>query len=201
MDPNSSLEKTYLGDDVVVISSDEVEGSGDWNSPEYQDTTVRKGKKVVNKLSFYRMETDDICERYIAPCFMNGLKAYDSKVNLEFDENLISNEFMVKLCLDYGVKKVLGGKNLISNEFMVKLCLDYGVKKGKNLVKKELIIALKGELYFVKFIINTEEYDSEPGVILGRSFLRLAYGVIDFGNRVITIYPEPDPFEDDSDKT
>nr|GFC70943.1 hypothetical protein [Tanacetum cinerariifolium] len=63
------------------------------------------GKKVVNKLSFYRMETDDICERYIAPCFMNGLKAYDSEVNLEFDENLISNEFMVKLCLDYGVKK------------------------------------------------------------------------------------------------
>nr|GEW32086.1 hypothetical protein [Tanacetum cinerariifolium] len=50
----------------------------------------------------------------------------------------------------------------------------------KKLVKKELIVALKGELYFVKFIINPEEDDSEPGVILGRSFLRLAHGVVDF---------------------
>ncbi|GKA81223.1 hypothetical protein Tco_0787915, partial [Tanacetum coccineum] len=41
---------------------------------------------------------------------------------------------------------------------------------------------LKGELYFVKFIINPEEDDFEPGVILGRSFLRLAKGVVDFGN-------------------
>nr|GEW03288.1 hypothetical protein [Tanacetum cinerariifolium] len=81
------------------------------------------------------------------------------------------------------------------------LCLDYEVEKGKKLVKKELIIALKGELYFVKFIINPEEDDSEPGVTFGRSFLRLAHEVVDFGNGVITIYPEPDPFEEDSEKT
>nr|GEU94029.1 hypothetical protein [Tanacetum cinerariifolium] len=148
MDPNLSLKKICLGDDVVVISNDKVEGPGDWNSPEYQDTAVSKGNKVINTLSFYRMETDKISERYIAPCFVN-------------------------------------------------------VKKGKELVKKELIVALKGELYFVKFIINPEEDDSEPGVILGRSFLRLAHGVVDFDNGVITIYPEPDldPFEDDYEKT
>ncbi|GKD82720.1 hypothetical protein Tco_1349559 [Tanacetum coccineum] len=58
----------------------------------------------------------------------------------------------------------------------------------------------EGELYFVKFIINPEEDDFEPGVILGRSFLRLAQVVVDFGNGVITIYPEPDPFEEDSEK-
>ncbi|GJX19769.1 hypothetical protein Tco_0222446 [Tanacetum coccineum] len=120
------------------------------------------------------METDKVSEKYIAPCFVNGLEAYDGEINLEFDENLISNEFAVKLCLDYEVKK------------------------GKRLIKKELIVALKGELYFVKFIINPEKDDVEPGVILGRSFLRLAKRVVDFGNRVITIYPEPDPFEDDS---
>ncbi|GJY54020.1 hypothetical protein Tco_0445684, partial [Tanacetum coccineum] len=62
-------------------------------------------------------------------------------------------------------------------------------------------VALKGELYFVKFIINPEEDDFESGVILGRSFLRLTKGVVDFGNGVITIYPEPDPFGDDSKKT
>ncbi|GJW72483.1 hypothetical protein Tco_0129400 [Tanacetum coccineum] len=114
MDPNSSLENICLGDDVIVISSDKVEGSGDWNSPKYQDTTVSKGKKVVNALSFYRMEPDEI----------------------------------------------------------IKLCLDYEVKEGKKLVKKELIVALKGELYFVKFIINPVEDDFEPGVILGRFILR-----------------------------
>ncbi|GKB33578.1 DNA-directed DNA polymerase [Tanacetum coccineum] len=131
----------------------------------------------MNALRFYRMETDKISERYITPCFVNGLEAFDGEVNLAFDENLISNEFAVKLCLDYEVKK------------------------GKKLVKKELIVALKGELYFVKFIINPEEYDFEPGVILGRSFLRLAQGVVNFGNGVITIYLEPDPFEEDSKKT
>ncbi|GKB45371.1 hypothetical protein Tco_0896124, partial [Tanacetum coccineum] len=85
----------------------------------------------MNALSFYMIETDEISERYIAPCFVNGLEAYDGEVNLEFDENLILNEFT-------------------------------------------------GELYFVD--------DFEPGVILGRSFLRLAHGVVDFGNGMITIY-------------
>nr|GFA39711.1 hypothetical protein [Tanacetum cinerariifolium] len=47
------------------------------------------------------METDEINERYISPCFVNGLEAYDGDVNLEFDKNLISNKFAVKLCLDY----------------------------------------------------------------------------------------------------
>nr|GEU81121.1 zinc finger, CCHC-type [Tanacetum cinerariifolium] len=147
MDPNSSLGKICLRDDVVVIPSDRVEGSRDWNSLEYQDTVGSKGKKVVNALSFYKMEMDDISERYIAPCFVNGLEAYDGEGNLEFEENLISKEFAVKLCLE------------------------------------------------------NEEDDFEPGFILGRSFLRLAHGVIDFSNEVIMIYLEPDPFKDDSKKT
>nr|GEV93280.1 hypothetical protein [Tanacetum cinerariifolium] len=71
MDPNSSLGKICSGDDVVVISSDKVEGSGDWNSPDYQDTAVSKEKKVVNTLSFYRIEIEEISERYIAPCFFS----------------------------------------------------------------------------------------------------------------------------------
>nr|GFB83012.1 hypothetical protein [Tanacetum cinerariifolium] len=94
-----------LGDDVVVISSDMVGESRDRNSLKYEDTAVSKGNKVVNTLSFYRMETYEISERYIAPCFVNGLEAYDGEVNLEFDKNLISNEFIVKLCLDYEMGK------------------------------------------------------------------------------------------------
>ncbi|GJU92711.1 hypothetical protein Tco_1317467, partial [Tanacetum coccineum] len=97
MDPNLSLGKICLGDNVIGISSDKIKGSRDWNSLEYQDTAGSKGKKVMNALSFYRMETDEISEQYIAPCFVNGLEAYDDEVNLAFDENLISNEFAVKL--------------------------------------------------------------------------------------------------------
>ncbi|GKA75576.1 agenet domain-containing protein [Tanacetum coccineum] len=91
--------------DVIVITSDKAEGSGDWNYAEYQDTAISKGKEVINGLSFYRIETDEISERYIAQCFVNGLEAFDGEINLTFDENLISNEFAVKLCLDYEVKK------------------------------------------------------------------------------------------------
>ncbi|GJY70612.1 retrovirus-related pol polyprotein from transposon TNT 1-94 [Tanacetum coccineum] len=52
---------------------------------------------------------------------------------------------------------------MISNEFTVKLCLDHKVKNGNKVVKKELIVALRGEIYFVKFILNPEEDDVEPG--------------------------------------
>ncbi|GJX08847.1 hypothetical protein Tco_0196779, partial [Tanacetum coccineum] len=90
-------------------------------------------------------------------------------------------------------------KNMISNEFAIKLLLDYEEKDGEKVVKKELLVALKGELYFVnKFIINPEEDDVEPGVVLGRSFLRLAKGIVDFGNGIITIYPDLVSFNDDS---
>ncbi|GKA15111.1 hypothetical protein Tco_0694858 [Tanacetum coccineum] len=105
-------------------------------------------------------------------------EAYDGEINLEHD------------------------KNLISNEFAVKLCLEYKVKNGDKVVKKELIVTLRGEIYFMKFIIDPEEDDIEPGVVLGRSFLRLTKGIADFGNGIITIYPDLDPFNDvDSDKT
>ncbi|GJS96384.1 hypothetical protein Tco_0803352 [Tanacetum coccineum] len=83
----------------------------------------------------------------------------------------------------------------------VKLCLEYEEKNREKLVKRELLVSLKGEFYFVKFILNPEEDDVEPSVILGRSFMRLAKGVADFGNGVITIHLKLDPFLDDSEET
>ncbi|GJV36335.1 hypothetical protein Tco_1408812 [Tanacetum coccineum] len=62
-----------------------------------------------------------------------------------------------------------------------------GSKKGNKVVKKELIVALKGELYFVKFIINPKEDDVEPGVIFGRSFMRLVNGIVTL-DAGITVY-------------
>ncbi|GJU54366.1 hypothetical protein Tco_1228080 [Tanacetum coccineum] len=86
---------------------------------------------------------------------------------------------------------------MISNEYAVKLCLEHEVKRGNKVVKKELIVALRGEIYFGKFIINPEEDDVEPGVILGRTFIRMTKPITDFGAGTVTTYPDIDPFLED----
>ncbi|GJU18757.1 hypothetical protein Tco_1146723, partial [Tanacetum coccineum] len=77
---------------------------------------------------------------------------------------------------------------------------EHEVKRGNKVVKKELIVALRGEIYFVKFIINPDEDDVEPGVIFGRSFLRLTKAITDFGVGTITIYPDIDPFLEETEE-
>ncbi|GKB41806.1 hypothetical protein Tco_0886748 [Tanacetum coccineum] len=136
----SSMGKMCLEKDVIKISIDRNEGSGDWDSPEYKDTTG------------------------------NG------EINLEKNDNLISNDYAVKLCLEYEVRK------------------------GKKLVKKELMVLLRGEVYFVQFIINPKEDGFEPGLIFGRSFLFSANAVVNFGEGTITIQPDFGPFLLSSDE-
>ncbi|GJW82142.1 hypothetical protein Tco_0146117 [Tanacetum coccineum] len=96
MDLTSSLGRIFLGENVYGSSSDKVEGHGDWNAPEYTDTTGSKEKKVTKALTFYKMETDKVSEWYIALRFVNGLEAYDGEINLALDENLISNEYALQ---------------------------------------------------------------------------------------------------------
>ncbi|GJT64052.1 hypothetical protein Tco_1015532 [Tanacetum coccineum] len=125
MDPNSSIGKICLGKDNRVSVNDGMESHRDWETPKLQGTACSQEKKEAKAFTFYRIEIDEVSERYIAPCFMNGLEAYDGVINLEQD------------------------KNLISNEFAVKLCLEHEVKDRDTVVKKELILALRGEIYFV----------------------------------------------------
>ncbi|GJY30693.1 putative reverse transcriptase, RNA-dependent DNA polymerase [Tanacetum coccineum] len=87
--------------------------------------------------------------------------------------------------------------DILTKPLKLKLCLEHEVKRGNKVVKKELIVALRGEFYFVKFIINLEEDDVEHGVILGRSFLRMTKAITDFRAGTVTIYPEIDPFLED----
>ncbi|GKB97409.1 ribonuclease H-like domain-containing protein [Tanacetum coccineum] len=122
---------------------------------------------------FHKMDTEEVSDRFVAPCFVNGLEAYDGEINLGVEENMISNEFAVKLYLEHEVK--------IRNK----------------VVKKELIVALRGEIYFAKFIINPEEDDVEPRVIFGRLFLRMTKAITNFGAGTVTIYPEFDLFLED----
>ncbi|GJW39547.1 hypothetical protein Tco_0065392 [Tanacetum coccineum] len=91
------------------------------------------------------METKEVSDRFVAPCFVNRLEAYD-------------------------------------------------VKRGNKVVKKEIIVALRGEIYFVKFIINPEEDDVEAMVIFDRSFLHMTKAITDFGAGTVTIHPDIDPF-------
>ncbi|GJR82727.1 putative reverse transcriptase domain-containing protein [Tanacetum coccineum] len=129
----------------VEFSPTKIESHGEWGSPEYHDTASSGQKKEAKAFTIYKMGTEKVSERYIVPCFVNGLEAYDGEINLEHD------------------------KNMIFNEYAVKLCLGYEVKNGDKVVKKELIVALR----------------------------RIA----DFGNRIITICPDLDPFNDvDYDK-
>ncbi|GJS99778.1 DNA-directed DNA polymerase [Tanacetum coccineum] len=176
---DSSIGNMCLEKDVIEISRSPPprnEGSGDWDSPEYKDTTGSGGKKEPEALVFHKMYTEEDSDRYIAQCFVNGLYASDGEINLEKNENLISNDYAVKLCLEYEVRK------------------------GKKLVKKELMVLLRGEIYFVQFIINPEEDEFEPGLIFGRSFLRSAKGIVNFGEGTITIQPDFDPFLLSSDE-
>ncbi|GJY78371.1 hypothetical protein Tco_0484172 [Tanacetum coccineum] len=101
MDPNSSLGKICLRENVVEILSDKVEGSGVWDSPEYQDTANSGGKKETKAMFFHKMDTKEVSDRFMAPCFVNGLEAYDGEINLGVEENMISNEYAVKLCLEH----------------------------------------------------------------------------------------------------
>ncbi|GJX15135.1 ribonuclease H-like domain-containing protein [Tanacetum coccineum] len=88
---------------------------------------------------------------------------------------------------------------MILNKYVVKLCLEHEVRRGNKVVKKELIVALKGEIYFVKFIINPEEDDVKPEVNFGRSFLCMTKAVTDFGAGTFTIYPDIDPFLEETE--
>ncbi|GKB18966.1 hypothetical protein Tco_0852889 [Tanacetum coccineum] len=175
MDPNTSISRLCLGENNQGSVAEGIENKEQWEGPEFQDTASSGQEKEVKVFTFYRMEEEG--ERYFTPCHVGGLHAYDGEINLIYE------------------------KNLISNELAVKLCLEYEEKNGEKLVKRELLVSLKGEFYFVKFIVNPEEDDVEPSVIFGRLFMRLAKGIADFGNGIITIHPELDPFLDNSEET
>ncbi|GJV74104.1 hypothetical protein Tco_1494099 [Tanacetum coccineum] len=140
MDQNTDIGRISLGGD----NSDSITKGlkEQWDMPEFQDTVGSK-KREAKILTFYRNEEEG--ERYFAPCYVGGLHAYDGEINLGYE------------------------KNVISNEFAVKLCLKYEEKNGEKLVKRELLVSLKGEFYFIKFKINEEEDDTEPNVILGNN--------------------------------
>ncbi|GJT04644.1 hypothetical protein Tco_0839106 [Tanacetum coccineum] len=142
--PYTSIGRLCLGENNQGSLDEGIENKEQWKGAEFQDTATSREKKENKVFTFYRMEEKNEC--YFAPCYVGGLHAYAGEVNMDHE------------------------RNLISNEFTVKLCLEYEEKNGEKLVKRELLVSLKGEFYFVKFIIIPVEDDVQPSVILGRSF-------------------------------
>ncbi|GJR40220.1 putative reverse transcriptase domain-containing protein [Tanacetum coccineum] len=151
MDPHVSLGRLCRDENHKITLNDMIESEGNWSGPEYLDTADSGKKKEVKAFTFDRMESEEVCERYITPGFMEGLDAYDGVTDLEYEKNLISKEFA-------------------------------------------------GKLYFFDFVVNPEEDDVEPCVIFGRSFLKLTKAIIDFGNGILTIWPEIITFDSDDDE-
>ncbi|GJW43019.1 hypothetical protein Tco_0071818, partial [Tanacetum coccineum] len=129
-----------------------------------------------------------------------GSDSVEDENSPEFQDTANSGQKKAMVFYQMDTKEESKRKNMISNEYAVKLCLEHEVKRGNKVVKKELIVALRCEIYFVKFIINPEEDDIKPGVIFGRSFLRLTKAITDLGDRTVTIYPDIDPFLEETEE-
>ncbi|GJT86551.1 hypothetical protein Tco_1068268 [Tanacetum coccineum] len=55
--------------------------------------SLRMFSVTVDKLKYL----EEVSDRFVAPCFVNGLEAYDGEINLGVEENMISNEYAVKI--------------------------------------------------------------------------------------------------------
>ncbi|GJT21968.1 hypothetical protein Tco_0891905 [Tanacetum coccineum] len=102
-----SLRRFCLNEGNNMTLNDLVESEGDWNNHEYLDTTDSGKLKEVKAFKIYRMEIVETCEKYITLYSVEGLDTFDGVTDLEYDKNLISNEFVVKLGLTYEVKKMV----------------------------------------------------------------------------------------------
>ncbi|GKD18621.1 reverse transcriptase domain-containing protein [Tanacetum coccineum] len=133
MDPSSSVGKTCLGENVIEISSDKGEGHGDWNSLEFQDTTNSGGEKETKAMVFHKIETEEISDRFVAPCFVNGLEAYDGS---EEEEKIGDDWDLLLDDLDFGDILNIEGVNV--PQFVSKMGKS-SRNKRKQLEKYQLI--------------------------------------------------------------
>ncbi|GKC00828.1 hypothetical protein Tco_0986964 [Tanacetum coccineum] len=177
MDPHTSLGRMCINENHNVTQNDLIESAVEWSGLDYLDTIDSRKKKKTKAYTFYRMKSEEVCEWYITPCFVEGLYAFEGVNDLEYEKNLISNEFVVKLGLTYEV-----------------------MENGDKVVDRKLLVSIKGELYFVDFFVNPKEDDVEPCVIFGRSFLKIAKAIIDFGSEILNIWPETIIIDSDDDE-
>ncbi|GJY46121.1 ribonuclease H-like domain-containing protein [Tanacetum coccineum] len=102
--------------------------------------------------------------------------------------------------IQFNVDKFENASKSLNKLIEIKFGLTYEVMmNGDKVMDRKLLILIKGELYFVDFIVNPED-DVEPCVIFGQSFLKLVKSIIDFGNGILTIWPEAITIVSDDDE-
>ncbi|GKD82274.1 hypothetical protein Tco_1349113, partial [Tanacetum coccineum] len=109
------------------------------------DNANRGGKKETKAIVSHQMDTKKVIDKFVAPCFVNGLEAYDEEINLGVEENMISNEYAIKLSLEQMVKR------------------------GNKVVKKELIVENNFRRLYAKWekpVIETMAYNDKYKKIL-----------------------------------
>nr|GEY52936.1 hypothetical protein [Tanacetum cinerariifolium] len=99
IDPHTSLGRLCVIEQHGISLNNRIESKGQWEGPEYQDTADSGKKKETKAFTFYLMETE------------------------EYEKNMISNEFVVKLCLNYEEKD--GGK-VVKRELLAMGIVDFG---------------------------------------------------------------------------
>ncbi|GJX77049.1 mitochondrial proton/calcium exchanger protein-like protein isoform X1 [Tanacetum coccineum] len=91
---DSSIGKMCLGKDVIEIFSDQNEGSGDWDLPEYKDMAGSGGKKELETLVFHKMYTEEDSDR----SFLRSANAvvnfgeWTITIHPDFDPFLLSSD-------------------------------------------------------------------------------------------------------------
>nr|GEV22333.1 hypothetical protein [Tanacetum cinerariifolium] len=151
MDPNSSLGKICLGNDVIKISSDKVEGSGDWNPLEYQDIADSKGKKVTKAINFYKMETDEV--RLVG------------KVN----ENVLANIGSDINTMPYQIYETLGREEMKKVDRGITM-INHTQTKAMGILFN-VLCQVGVTTIIAKFIILDIPIDRDAPIVVGRGFL------------------------------
>ncbi|GJY69972.1 hypothetical protein Tco_0472954 [Tanacetum coccineum] len=92
----------------------------------YRMDTANSGQKKETKaMVFHQMDTEEVSDRFVSPCFVNGLEAYDGEINLGVEKNMISNEYAVKLYLEHEKGYEEEEKSLDDWDHLLDFNLDY----------------------------------------------------------------------------
>ena len=178
MDPNSSIGRMCLDKGNSLAENDQVESEGNWDGEGTWDTADSGKRKEVKAYTFFRMEKEDgTWDRYMTPCYVEGVNAFDGVTDLDCDKNYVSQEVVIEKKWKY-TKLANGDKKL----------------------DKKLLVNLEGEIYVVEFYVNPEEDDVEPTVILGRDFLRQAKAIVNLQLGLITLWPEPPVYDSEDEE-
>ncbi|GJW87018.1 hypothetical protein Tco_0162358 [Tanacetum coccineum] len=64
MDPHTSLGRMFINENQNVTLNDMIESEGEWSGFDYLDTTDNGKKKETKAYTFYRMESEEVRERF-----------------------------------------------------------------------------------------------------------------------------------------